>query len=90
MTTYTVPDDIIITELDNSEAILLDMRNKRYYSLNETGLFIVKGIRSKLSHDRIIESLMSAYDVTRRKAATSVDALIKRLLALTLLEENGT
>ncbi len=42
------------------------MRNKRYYSLNETGLLIIKGIRSKASHDRIIESLISAYMVLLR------------------------
>ncbi len=89
MTTYTIPDDIIVTELDNNEAILLDMRNKRYYSFNETGLLIFKGIESKSSDDKIIENIMSAYDVTRDRASASVNSLIKRLLSLNIIEKNG-
>ena len=63
MTTYKIPDDIIVTELDNNEAILLDMRNKHYYSLNETGLVIFRGIESNLAQDKIVEKIMSAFAI---------------------------
>jgi Coenzyme PQQ synthesis protein D (PqqD) len=90
MTTYTVPDDIIVTELDNKEAILLDMRNKMYFSLNETGLVIFKGIQSKLPDDKIIEELTSLYDINTDKARSSMDTLINQLLSHNIIEKHGT
>jgi|YelNatPaOPRAMG01_1025707.scaffolds.fasta_scaffold71778_2 hypothetical protein len=90
MTTYKIPDDIIITELDNNEAILLDMRNKRYYSLNETGLAILKGIESNLTQDKIIEKIMSVYEVDQDEASSSVTTILQRLLSLNIIEEHET
>ena len=90
MTTFKIPDDIIVTELDNNEAILLDMRNKHYYSLNETGLAIFKGIESNLTQDGIIDEIMSAYAIDRDKAGNSVKTLIQRLLSLNIIEKHAT
>lgn len=90
MTTFTIPDDIIVTELDNKEAILLDMRNKMYFSLNETGLIIFKGIKSKLPDDKIIEKLTSIYEINTDKAKNSVDTLINQLLSHNIIEKHGT
>ncbi len=88
MTTYKIPDDIIVTELDNNEAILLDMRNKHYYSLNETGLVIFRGIESNLAQDRIVEEIMSVYAIDQDKAGSSVKNLIQRLLSLNIIEKD--
>ncbi len=90
MTTYKIPDDIIVTELDNNEAILLDMRNKRYYSLNETGLAIFKGIESNLTRDMIIEKIMSVYEIDQDKASSSVSIILQRLLSLNIIEKHET
>jgi len=90
MILYTIPDDIVITELDNNEAILLDMRNKRYYSLNETGLLILKGIKSNLTNDKIIDELISIYDVDKDKAVSSVNALANKLLSNNIIEKHET
>lgn len=89
-TTYTIPDDIIVTELDNSEAIILDMRTKMYFSLNETGLVIFKGIKSKLTEDKIVEELLSVYDIDIDKARNRVNALINRLLSHNIIEKYDT
>lgn len=87
MTTYKIPEDVIITEIDGNEAILLDMRNKRYYSLNETGFFILKGIEQNLADDEIISKITSTYDVDYDKAKTSVKNIINKLLSLNIIEE---
>jgi hypothetical protein len=89
MTTYKIPDDIIITELDNNEAILLDMRNKRYYSLNETGLEIFKGIEKGLTKDKIVEYIMSIYEVDYGNANEGVQSLIQRLVSLNIIEQHN-
>ena len=90
MTTYSIPEDIIVTDLDNNEAILLDMRNKRYYSLNETGLVIFKGIEANLSQDKIIETIMTVYEVDKEKADSSVNGIIQKLLSLNIVEKHET
>ncbi|MGB9736216.1 MAG: PqqD family protein [bacterium] len=88
--TYKIPEDIIVTELDNNEAILLDMRSKRYYSLNETALVIFKGIESNLTREQIIEQIMSAYDVDRDNASKSVESLVQKLLSFNIIEQHET
>ncbi len=90
MITYSIPEDIIVTDLDNNEAILLDMRNKRYYSLNETGLVIFKGIEANLSQDKIIETIMTVYEVDKEKADSSVNGIIQKLLSLNIVEKHET
>ncbi len=90
MTNYTIPDDIIVTELDNNEAIILDMRTKMYFSLNETGLVIFKGIESKLTEDKIVEELISVYDIDSVKARNRVNILINQLLSHNIIEKYDT
>lgn len=85
--TYTIPKDIIITELDDNEAVLLDLKSKRYYSLNETGLLIYKGIQASLTLEKIIEQLISIYDLDESEALDSVNTLISKLLNNKLIEK---
>ncbi len=84
---YTIPKDIIITELDDNEAVLLDLKSKRYYSLNETGLLIYKGIQASLTLEKIIEQLISIYDLDEAQALDSVNTLISKLLNNKLIEK---
>ncbi|MCL4479329.1 MAG: PqqD family protein [Deltaproteobacteria bacterium] len=84
---YTIPKDIIITELDDNEAVLLDLKSERYYSLNETGLLIYKGIEVSLTLEKNIEQLISIYDLDKAEALDSVNTLISKLLNSKLIEK---
>ena len=84
---YTIPKNIIITELDDNEAVLLDLKSERYYSLNETGLLIYKGIEVSLTLEKNIEQLISIYDLDKAEALDSVNTLISKLLNSKLIEK---
>ena len=81
------PDpDVVCTELGNKEAVLLHLKTKMYYSLNETGLRIWQLLNDGLTLNEISERLQQEFDVTPEKARESVMNLINELIAEKLVE----
>jgi hypothetical protein len=81
------PDpDVVITELENQEAVLLHLRTKHYFTLNATGLRIWQLLVEGLSFNAISERLSEEFDVTPAKAQESVLKLISELDAEKLIE----
>ncbi len=75
------PDpDVVITELENKEAVLLHLGTKNYFTLNETGLRIWQMLSSGLSSGEVSERLRDEFDVTTEKARESVMNLITEKL----------
>jgi hypothetical protein len=81
MTTETpVPHDhIVSTELDGGDGVLVDLNSKRYYQLNETAMFVWRGLENGQTIPQIVRELTSAYDVTPEHAASSVETLLQTL-----------
>ena len=81
------PDlDVVFTELENKEAVLLHLGTKMYYSLNETGLRIWQMLSSGLTLGEISKGLEGEFDVTPEKAKESVINLIGELITEKLVE----
>jgi len=58
------PDpDVVITELEGKEAVLLNLSTKMYYTLNETGLRIWQMLSSGRTFGEISETLSGEFDV---------------------------
>ena len=75
------PDsDVVITELEGKEAVLLNLATKMYYTLNETGLRIWQLLSSCGTLGEISERLHSEFDVSPEKAKGSVLNLIGELI----------
>jgi len=75
------PDpDVVITELENKEAVLLHLGTKNYFTLNETGLRIWQMLSNGLSSGEVSERLRDEFDVTTEKARESVMNLINELI----------
>ncbi|MDL2121578.1 MAG: PqqD family protein [Deltaproteobacteria bacterium] len=75
------PDsDVVITELEGKEAVLLNLATKMYYTLNETGLRIWQLLSSGGTLEEINERLQNEFDVTPEKAKGSVLNLIGELI----------
>jgi PHD/YefM family antitoxin component YafN of YafNO toxin-antitoxin module len=75
------PDsDVVITELEGKEAVLLNLATKMYYTLNETGLRIWQLLGSCGTLEEISERLQSEFDVSHKKAKGSVLNLIGKLI----------
>ncbi len=81
------PDpDVVFTELENKEAVLLNLGTKMYYSLNETGLRIWQMLGSGITLGEISERLQGEFDVTPEKAKESVINLVSELITEKLVE----
>ena len=81
------PDsDVVITELEGKEAVLLNLATKMYYTLNETGLRIWQMLSSGRTLGEISETLSGDFDVTPEKAKESVFNLIGELTAEKLVK----
>lgn len=72
---------IVVTEFEGGESVLVDLNTKRYYQLNETATVIWQGLAGGSSREEIVRSLTSVYDVTPEDAEKSVEKVIDHLQA---------
>lgn len=78
--------DVIVTELDDNEAVLLHLDSKLYFSLNETGLRIWKLLNQGSNLREISEQLYDEFDVSREKAEQCVITLANQLYTEQLVD----
>jgi hypothetical protein len=83
-------DDVVDTDLDAGEVVLLHLGSKQYFSLNATGGLIWKELKRGQTLESIVRSVQQRYEVPEEKAAASVSALIDELAKEGLVEiESG-
>ena len=70
---------VVDTQLDNGEVVLLHLDSKTYFSLNITGERIWQGVKQGLSLREISQRLQEEFDVDAEKAESSVLELIQEL-----------
>ena len=78
-------DQVICTEFDGGEAILVDLRTKRYYQLNETALIIWKGLEKGQTVPEIVDTIVAGYEVIPEYANDRVRDLIRQLESYRLI-----
>ncbi|MDQ3907479.1 MAG: PqqD family protein [Acidobacteriota bacterium] len=78
-------EHVVFSELDEGEGVLVDLNGKRYYTLNETALFVWRLLEKRTPAREIVRELTEAYDVTPEQAASSVNKLIAELSHRNLL-----
>ncbi len=81
--TWTPNPDVVFTKLDDEEAVLLHLKTKEYFSLNETGVLIWEQLEEKADLERIAAALAEAYAIEEAEARASA----RRFLST--LEERG-
>ena len=79
------PKQIICTEFDGGEGILVDLQTKRYYQLNETALIVWQALENGDAVEEIIAKLTSVYDIGLAHARTSLESLLTRLESYRLI-----
>lgn len=85
-TARPVPHEhIVFSELDEKEGVLVDLNTKRYYTLNETAIFVWRLLEKKFSADEIARELIETYEVTPEQATASVSKLLAGLSQRNLL-----
>jgi hypothetical protein len=78
-------EHVVLSDLDEGEGVLVDLNTKRYYTLNETALFVWRLLEKGAALDVIVRELIATYDVTPERAQASVDKLLSDLAQRNLL-----
>lgn len=65
-------DQIILTKFDEGDGVLIDVRTKRYYRLNETALAVWHGLQEQQPLAQIAEQLSLNYDVSAAQARAAI------------------
>ena len=81
--------EVVDTELDEQETVLLHLGSKLCYSLNLTGGCIWQGVKEGESLQEISRRLQEEFDVEADRAAHSVLALIAELSRHGLVQGPG-
>ena len=84
MTRYAPSPDAACAAVDDG-AVLLHMRTKRYYSLNETGAVIWRLLQDDLPAAEVAGRLVELYDVDRAAAHEAVMRLLHDLTSEALV-----
>jgi hypothetical protein len=82
--------DVVFTELQSGESVLLHLDTKTYFSLNETGSTIWSLLEGGRSLTEVADALTEQYDVSRDQASASVLALVQQLLDENLVSLTDT
>lgn len=72
-------NDVIFTDFDGQEGILVDLNSKQYYRLNETGSLVWRGLEKGNSVEEIISEIQNSYEVSGEHARASVEKLLSSL-----------
>jgi Coenzyme PQQ synthesis protein D (PqqD) len=80
-------EQIILTEFEDGEGVLIDVRKKKYYRLNETALVIWRGLAQTLTPANIIAQLTAQYEVTTEEAQTHFANLLQNFQVRGLLSK---
>ena len=68
--------DVIFTDFDGNEGILVDLNTKRYYQLNETAMLVWKGLEQGKTVNEIVVDVTACYEVTAEHATRSVQKVV--------------
>jgi Coenzyme PQQ synthesis protein D (PqqD) len=78
--------EVVDTELDTGETVLLHLESTTYYSLNATGTRIWQGLKRGLPLQEISRQLQEAFEVEAERADRSVLALVNELVQHQLVQ----
>jgi hypothetical protein len=75
-----IPDsDLVVTDLENKEAVILNLKTNLYYTLNEIGFRIWQMADNGFTVAEMSQKLHEEYEVMLEKAEESVANLIDDL-----------
>ena len=78
VTQFEINDDVVARSVGD-ETVLLALDTGIYFTLNPVGTLVWRGLESASSLDKIVEQIVSEYDVTPSEAEADVAALLRDL-----------
>lgn len=84
--TKVIPNPhVVFTEMENNESVLLHLGTNEYFSLNETGTLIWKGISDDRNLGEIGQELERTFHVSIEQVTESVIQLVDELISQKLV-----
>ncbi len=80
---YIHNPDVVSTEMDDDESVLLDLKTRHYFTLNPTGVVIWDRVCSGDSLEEIVDAVTVEFEIDADAALPYVE------LFLTSLEKEG-
>jgi hypothetical protein len=80
-----VPEEVLVSEV-GSEAVLLDLRSERYFSLDETGAAVWRAVAATPSVQTAYDALLAEYEVEPERLRQDMFALLEKLAEHGLVE----
>ena len=84
--TFCPHSQVVDTELEGQEVVLLHMESMQYYSLNLTGTRIWRGLKQGVDLGEISRRLQAEFAVEAEQSERSVLALVEGLCQQQLLQ----
>jgi hypothetical protein len=85
---YTISPDAAFAAVEDG-AVVLHMRTKRYYSLNDTGAFVWRRLEDGIARAIIVTQVVDEYDVGIAEAEVAVARLLDELVQEDLIRVAG-
>ena len=77
--TYRPNQNVVVTELDDDESVLLDLNTRRYYTVNETGVLIWTQLKEGKGIREICNVVAGEFEISADDASTFVEVFISSL-----------
>ena len=72
-------EEVIFTQLDRDDGILLNLETKNYYSLNESACLILNALRRGDSEAGIIKKFTNSFGISPARARKDISKIITYL-----------
>lgn len=76
----SIPNEqVVFTDFDGNEGLLIDLNTKKYYQLNESAMLIWKALEKKRELSEIVGEITATYEVSAEQATASVERLLNSM-----------
>ena len=84
-TRYVRHPDLRLTALEG-EGVVLHLKSRKYFSVNETGLVILEALKEPRTFDELVAAILKEYEVTPEAATETTRAFLDHCLATAVVE----
>lgn len=82
---YKQHPELRLTEVED-EGVVLHLGTRRYFSVTESGLIILKALESPRTFDELVAALLDEYEVSEEEATSSAREFVDKCVEAKLLQ----
>ena len=82
---YSQHPELRLTEVEG-EGVVLHLGTRRYFSVTESGLIILKALGTPQTFDDLVSALLNEYEVSDEEATTSAREFVDKCVQAKLLK----